>query len=221
MATAVKTTTTGIRRNMIEYFIGSSGPRHHANGQNRRILRAVTVVPAARPFRRTLATSDHWLARGTRSIVRGVREFGLPVPRVVWRAALSTFLTIRSVYYWCFRVFIAEPLFKAYCQSIRPQCAHRRLHSLGPRTGRPDHRRQRAHRRQVHVQFCGAILERPTLIVGSGTGIGHDCAFTVGKKITIGQPLQDRGRRLDVRFVRASVGSAGASRRTCRPLKPK
>lgn len=149
-------------------------------------LLSVTLTPATRTLRRSVATSDHWLARTARRFVRAVRNFGLPVPAVVARPLLLIFILGRGVYYWCFRVFVAEPLFKAYCRSygrnVRTDVFIHWVQGSGDLIIGDD------------VLIDGkctftfaARFGRPTLIVGSGTGIGHNCGFTVGKKITIGR----------------------------------
>jgi acetyltransferase-like isoleucine patch superfamily enzyme len=145
----------------------------------------VTFTPATRTLRRTLATSEHWMVRTARRAVRRVKTFGLPVPAVVARPFLFAFVFLRTVYYWCFRVFIAEPLFKAYCRSygrnVRTDVFIHWVQGRGDLIIGDD------------VLIDGkctftfaARFGRPTLTVGSGTGIGHNCGFTVGKKITIG-----------------------------------
>jgi acetyltransferase-like isoleucine patch superfamily enzyme len=85
------------------------------------------------------------------------------------------------------RVFVAEPLFKAYC----------RKHGKGVTTGIYVHWIQGKGDLIVgdHVNFDGKssikfaarFADRPTLEVGDHSGISHDCNFNVGKRITIGR----------------------------------
>ena len=136
---------------------------------------------------RVLALSDHPLAVLARRLRRGLGTFALPAPRIVVRPALALVVLIRSIYYFMVRILICEPLFKAYCTS----------YGRNLRTGVFLH----------WVQGFGTVIvgdnvvvdgkstfhfahrysDRPELIVGDNTGIGHNCSFTVGKRITIGR----------------------------------
>jgi acetyltransferase-like isoleucine patch superfamily enzyme len=40
---------------------------------------------------------------------------------------------------------------------------------------------------RCHFFFAVRYSENPTLTIGDGSGIGHSCAFTVGREITIGR----------------------------------
>ena len=64
-------------------------------------------------MRQSLASSNHWAIALARRARRGP---SLPVPRIVARALVGIFVPIRSLYFTCLRVFIAEPLFKGYCK---------------------------------------------------------------------------------------------------------
>jgi len=96
-------------------------------------------------------------------------------------------LAIRSSYYFLYRVFVCEPLFKAYCKSYG-----RNLH-----TGVFLHWVQGQGNLIVgndvlidgrcNFFFASRYTERPTLHIGDSTGIGHSCSFTVGDQITIGK----------------------------------
>ena len=170
------------------YFIGRSARLGHERNQIAEIvvcLLLVAFTPTTRTLRHTVATSDHWWARTARRLVRAARNFGLPVPAVVARTFLFVFVFVRAIYYWCFRVFIAEPLFKAYCRSYgRNVRTDVFIHWV---QGRGDLIVGDNVLIDGKCTFTfAARFGRPTLIVGSGTGIGHNCGFTVGKKITIG-----------------------------------
>jgi hypothetical protein len=67
-------------------------------------------------LRRTIALSKHPAARLARWVYWGVQNATLPAPRIIIKPMLWIFLAIRSVYYFVVRVFICEPLFKAYCK---------------------------------------------------------------------------------------------------------
>ena len=136
--------------------------------------------------RHILATSDHRVARAARSVAR-LRFMSLPVPRVVSRTFLIIFLALRAVYYWCFRVLIAEPLFKGYCHSygrnLRTDVFVHWVQGRGDLIIGDDVLIDG----KCTFTFAARYTANPTLNIGSGTGIGHGCSFTIGKKITIGQ----------------------------------
>jgi acetyltransferase-like isoleucine patch superfamily enzyme len=136
---------------------------------------------------RYLATSDDWKARAFRSLYRAVGNFSVPAPRLITVPILAVVVGIRSTYYFFMRVFICEPLFKAYCTSYG-----RNLHTgvflhwvqgkgdiiLGDNVtlgGR------------ANIFFAARFSERPVLRIGDNTGIGHQCSFVVGKEISIGR----------------------------------
>ena len=68
-------------------------------------------------LRRRLATSQSPMARTMRWARRLVSGFSVPAPRVITRPILWAYLFVRNSYYFFLRVFICEPLFKAYCKS--------------------------------------------------------------------------------------------------------
>ena len=137
-------------------------------------------------IRRTLATSDYWLPRLLRSLRRSALHWEAPAPRAVVAPILTTFLLLRSVYYLVVRIFFCEPLFKAYCEK----------YGRGFHTGVFLHWVQGRGALIVgdnvlidgkcNFFFAARFSDRPTLLIGDNTGIGHACAFTVGKMISIG-----------------------------------
>jgi acetyltransferase-like isoleucine patch superfamily enzyme len=135
---------------------------------------------------RYLATSSDWKARGVRRAYHGLLGFSVPAPRLITVPILALVVGIRSAWYFFLRVFICEPLFKAYCTSYG-----RNLHTgvflhwvqgkgdiiLGDNVildGRSN------------IFFAARFCERPTLRIGNNTGFGHECAFSIGKEIRIG-----------------------------------
>jgi acetyltransferase-like isoleucine patch superfamily enzyme len=133
-----------------------------------------------------LARSEHPLARSVRAAKRGVQNFTVPTPRVVVRPLLLIFLGARFVFHFIVRVFICEPLFKAYCTS----------YGKGVRTGTYIHWIQGRGRLilgdAVHmdgkssISFSARYVPEPELLIGSGTYVSHDCSFSVGRRIAIG-----------------------------------
>jgi len=100
---------------------------------------------------------------------------------------LWVYLTLRGAYYFVYRVFVCEPLFKAYCTR----------YGRGLRTGVYVHWVQGSGELilgdDVYVDgkcsftFASRFSDRPVLEVGDRTIIMHDCFFTVGRRITIGR----------------------------------
>lgn len=136
---------------------------------------------------RYLALSDDRPARLARRLYRGIGTFTLPVPKVIVRPMLWAFLAVRSVYYWMMRVFICEPLFKAYCKQ----------YGRGMRTGVFIHWVQGSGNiilgddvlidGKCSFSFAARFCDAPTLTIGDDTAIGAGCAFSVGKRIHIGR----------------------------------
>jgi acetyltransferase-like isoleucine patch superfamily enzyme len=136
---------------------------------------------------RQIALSSHPLARGLRRVRRGVLEFTLPPCRPLTRPILLVYLAVRSLCYFLWRIFVCEPLFKAYCK----QCGR------GVRTdiyipfiqGKGDlmvgdHVLIDG---KFGVKFGARFSDRPELIIGDHTRIGHECEFVIGKRISIGK----------------------------------
>ena len=117
---------------------------------------------------------------------RGVRRFTLPAPRLLVRPVVAVFLALRAAYYVVIRVLVCEPFFKSYCAS----------YGRGVRTGVYLHWIQGRGRLEVgddvivdgkcSIQFAARYTAEPTFRVGSHTGIGHGCSFTIGDSISIG-----------------------------------
>ncbi len=134
-----------------------------------------------------LASSDHPAARFVRRARRAVLNFTLPAPRAVVRPILATFLGLRHVYYFAKRVFVCEPLFKAYCARS----------GRGVRTGTYIHWVQGKGTLilgdgvlvdgKCSFTFAARYCPDPTLEVGDHTVLSHDCSFAVGRRITIGR----------------------------------
>lgn len=141
-------------------------------------------------LRRVLSQSQHPIAGAAKRAYRGLREFTLPAPKAVVLPALWAFLGLRAVYYYAARVFVCEPLFKAYCKS----------YGRGVRTGVFVHYVQGAGDLvlgdrvlvdgRCSIGFASRFSDRPTLILGDRTEVGHGCSFTVGKRIKVGRDVR-------------------------------
>jgi carbonic anhydrase/acetyltransferase-like protein (isoleucine patch superfamily) len=138
-------------------------------------------------LRRTVATSDHIAARLARRAYWGVRRFTLPAPRIVIVPILWVFLMVRATYYFLVRVFLCEPLFKAYCKEygrgVRTDVYIHWIMGKGDIIIGDD----------VCVDgkssfaFSPRFAERPTLRIGSHTQVGGGCTIAVAKQVTIGR----------------------------------
>ena len=138
-------------------------------------------------LRRYLAVSDKPIPRAVRGLYRRVKGFSLPAPHFVVKPMLWVYLTVRFV-----------GIFSSACSSAN--LSSTRIASAVARNLRTDI--------YIHwVQgkgdiilgdnvlidglctftFASRFVDRPVLEVGDGTGIGHNCSFSVGKRITIGR----------------------------------
>lgn len=144
-------------------------------------------------FRYRIANSSHPLARSAKVALRAVRGVSLPAPRVVVWPLLQIVLGLREAIYFIRRVLWAEPLFKAYCAEYG-----RRVHTgiflhyvLGRGTIVLGD--------DVTIEgkcsfiFAARYRPRPLLKIGSRTGMGHNCTFTIGDSITLGDDCRLSG----------------------------
>lgn len=136
---------------------------------------------------RTVALSNHPLARALRSFRRKVLQFGIPAPRVIFLPVLYLVLGIKETWYFLYRVFLCEPLFKMYCRSYG-----KNLHT-GPflhevwGKGDIDLGDNVLVDGKCLFMFAVRFSERPFFKLGDDSGIGHNCNFFIGKGITIGK----------------------------------
>jgi serine acetyltransferase len=133
-----------------------------------------------------LARSEHPVARTIRGLYRLTGNFSVPAPTIIVKPLLWMFLAGRGAWHFFLRVFVCEPIFKAYCKKYG-----RGLHTdvfIHWITGKGDI----ILGDDVVVDgkcgfgFATRFTERPTLRIGDHTGIGHGCTFTVAKSVTIG-----------------------------------
>lgn len=138
-------------------------------------------------FIRWIAISENQIARRARRLRRAFLSFSLPAPVLIVRPLLIVFLAIRKSYYFLVRIFVCEPLFKAYCTQ----------YGRGVRTGPFIHWFNGRGRLIVgdnvlvdgkcSFSFALRYATDPVLSIGSNTIISHACGFTVGRRITIGE----------------------------------
>lgn len=138
-------------------------------------------------YRRYLATSDEPVPRAVRWLYRRRNSLSVPAPRIVVKPMLWIYLGLRFVVFFIRRVFIAEPLFKAYCtrygRNLRTGIFIHWIMGKGEiilgdnvlLDGKSS------------FSFASRFVDRPVLEIGSGSGIAHGCSLTIGKRITIGR----------------------------------
>lgn len=137
-------------------------------------------------LRRHLATSDDRVARLVRRAWKGWLNFTLPAPRFIVRPYLAMYLGLRFAYHGFRRLFIAEPLFKAYCKTygrnVRTSIYVHWIMGKGDIV-LGDNVEVRG---KCNFYFAARYADRPTLVVGNNSNIGHDCMFNIGQRIEIG-----------------------------------
>ena len=138
-------------------------------------------------LRRYLATSDKPVPRAIRWLYLCRNRLSVPAPRVLVKPMLWIYLGLRFVVFFFRRVFIAEPLFKAYCthygRNLRTGIFIHWIMGNGDIIigdnvlidGK------------VTFSFASRFVDRPVLEIGSGSVISHGCSLTIGKRITIGR----------------------------------
>jgi acetyltransferase-like isoleucine patch superfamily enzyme len=124
-----------------------------------------------------------------KACAKGVLSFHIPVvgpTRILFGALYHVHVFVREAFAWALRFFWYEPLFRARCVSIGSGFRMERLPYVTGRgrltigagvrlSGKPS------------VGFCNVLLREPSLVVGDGTFIGHDCSFVLADSITIGK----------------------------------
>jgi acetyltransferase-like isoleucine patch superfamily enzyme len=138
-------------------------------------------------LRRRLATSQDPLPRMIRAAYKSFHSLSVPAPKVIVRPILWLFITARSIWHYLFRIFVCEPFFKAYCKSygrnLRTDCFIHWIQGKGDIIcgdnvwvdGK------------VTITFAARFADRPIFEIGDGSGIGHLCHFTIGKRVSIGR----------------------------------
>jgi len=138
-------------------------------------------------LRRYLATSGEPMPRAIRWLYGHRNRVSVPAPSLVVKPMLTIFLTLRFVVFFFRRVFIAEPLFKAYCtrygRNLRTDIFIHWVMGKGEIIIGDDVLLDG----KSTFSFGSRFVNRPVLEIGSGSVIGHGCSLTIGKRITIGR----------------------------------
>jgi acetyltransferase-like isoleucine patch superfamily enzyme len=137
-------------------------------------------------FYRSFAKANSGPVRFARAVYRALMQLSIPAPRFIFWPLYMLVLLVRQSWYFITRVFFCEPLFKAACRSYG-----RNVHTgsflhwisgpgdliLGDNVSIDG---------RCNFFFAVRYTERPALIIGNNTGIGHNCSFIVGKQIKVG-----------------------------------
>jgi acetyltransferase-like isoleucine patch superfamily enzyme len=147
---------------------------------------ALAAVPERMSMRRYLATSDRPVPSLIRRLYKAVPAFSVPAPAIIARPLLWVFIAARSCWHTLLRVFVCEPIFKAYFtrygRRFRADCHIPWIDGRGDIFvgdnviigGK------------LSITFGARYSDHPTLRIGDNTEFGHDCMLAIGKQITIG-----------------------------------
>src|SRR5579872_7320562 len=142
---------------------------------------------------RFAAISDHWAARLLRRTYRGVRSFSVPTPGIVVKPVVRLFLVLRHVCYFVMRVFFCEPFLKAHCaqygSNVHTDIYLPYIEGSGEILLGDDVTLDG----RVSINFAARYTERPRLIVGNHSGLGHNCVLSIGGEIRIGNHCRIAG----------------------------
>lgn len=137
-------------------------------------------------LRRAIALGNTPATRLARDTYRAVRRFHLPVPRVVGRPLLALFTTLRGAYYGAVRLLVCEPLFKAACTSYGRNVTTGVFVHFIAGTGDIVVGDDANIDGKSSFVFGARFAERPLLVIGARTYVGHQCSFSVSSRITVG-----------------------------------
>ena len=133
-----------------------------------------------------LAASGNPLARAARGALRTVRAISVPAPQVVVVPVLQGVLATRALYHFGVRVFVCEPLFKAYCKQYGANFhTGTFLHWV---RGRGDIilGDNVVLDGKISINFGSRLPQRPVFRVGNNTTINHMAVITIAKQVSIG-----------------------------------
>jgi acetyltransferase-like isoleucine patch superfamily enzyme len=141
-------------------------------------------------LRRTLARSDHPAAKAVRAAYRAVSDFSVPAPAPVVKPLLALYVANRTAVHFARRVFVAEPLFKAYCKrygkNLKTDIFVHWIQGKGDILVGDNV----TFDGKSSITFAARFSDNPTLEVGDFTGISDQCIFTIGKRITLGRHVR-------------------------------
>ena len=138
-------------------------------------------------LRRYLATSSNLLPRLVRRGYVALNSLSVPAPALFVKPILWLFLVLRASYYFLLRVFICEPLFKAYCKKygrgLHTDCHFHWVQGKGDIVVGDKVRLDG----KISITFAARFADHPLFEIGDNSSIGHNCDFRIGKRISIGR----------------------------------
>lgn len=142
--------------------------------------------PASQRLRRYLAKSEDPFAVFVRTAYRKLALLSIPAPAIMAKPLAWIVIRLRGLYHYMLRVFLCEPFLKAHCskygRNLHCGCFLHWIQGKGDIVVGNDVTIDG----KCTIVFAARYSDRPVLQIGDKTGIGHGCAFIVGKRITIG-----------------------------------
>ena len=164
--------------------------------QNSSPAGAISVRNRRPSLRRYLATSPNPLPRLIRQGYAALNSFSVPAPALFARPILRLFLTLRASYQFLVRVFICEPMFKAYCKKygrhLHTDCHLHWIQGRGDIVIGDDVWVDG----KISITFAARFADHPLFEIGDNSRIGHNCDFRIGKRISIGRNCNPSGNIL-------------------------
>jgi carbonic anhydrase/acetyltransferase-like protein (isoleucine patch superfamily) len=154
------------------------------------VLPTLTLPQMALLSIRRLVLAETPFGRTARALRRAVLNFTLPAPLAILRPILYIFLVLRQAYYFLFRVFIAEPLFKASCATVGRNVRTGPFVQWVQGAGRMEIGDDVALHGKCSFIFASRYADEPFFSIGSHTHIGHNCSFVIGRSVIIGEHCQ-------------------------------
>jgi len=113
--------------------------------------------------------------------------FSVPIPHAVAKLILALYLGCRTVVKFFVRVLLCQPGFKAYCSSYGKRLVTSTHLPWVQGKGRIVAGDDVKIYGRISITFAVRYSEAPTLEIGDRSAIGHNCAFVIGNRITIGR----------------------------------
>jgi acetyltransferase-like isoleucine patch superfamily enzyme len=138
---------------------------------------------------RYLATSNDTVPRLVRAAHKRIPRPSLPAPRPVVVPLRWTYEAAREGVWLAMQHLICEPHFKSHCARygarLRTGCYLHYVTGSGDIEVGDDVTLDGL----VTIAFAARFADRPTLVLGDRTLVGHHARFTVGKRITLGSDV--------------------------------
>lgn len=140
-------------------------------------------------FRARVKHSPARWARAVRVLRRSLLEIEVPVPLFLVRPLLSLVDAAIALWRNLFRLFVAEPVFRARCAIVGR--GFRGSHFVHFVSGTGDIVvGSRVHLDgKCDIQFASILLTRPRLVFGDRTYVNHRCSFVVAREIVVGSDV--------------------------------